>query len=109
MSGQQLLDIRSLSKLKWRSRRGMLENDLFVERFFARFETVLTQDDEAGLYALMDLSDNDLMDLLLARKKLDDVVIRDLQSDNGLVTRSQIDNVLTMMMKSKETTHEAVQ
>jgi antitoxin CptB len=109
MSGQQLLDIRSLSKLKWRSRRGMLENDLFVERFFARFEKALTQDDEAGLYALMDLSDNDLMDLLLARKKLDDVVIRDLQSDNGLVTRSQIDNVLTMMMKSKETTHEAVQ
>ena len=98
MDGKQLLDERSLSKLKWRSRRGMLENDLFVERFFARYESVLTTDDEAGLYALMDLSDNDLMDLLLARKRLDEVEIRDLQSDNGLVTKTQVDNVLTMMM-----------
>ena len=98
MGGKQLLDERSLSKLKWRSRRGMLENDLFVERFFARYESVLTTDDEAGLYALMDLSDNDLMDLLLARKRLDEVEIRDLQSDNGLVTKTQVDNVLTMMM-----------
>jgi antitoxin CptB len=76
----------------------MLENDLFVERFFARFESVLTTDDEAGLYALMDLSDNDLMDLLLARKRLDEVEIRDLQSDNGLVTKAQVENVLAMMM-----------
>ncbi len=29
-----LLDERSLSKLKWRCRRGLLENDLFVQRFF---------------------------------------------------------------------------
>jgi succinate dehydrogenase flavin-adding protein (antitoxin of CptAB toxin-antitoxin module) len=28
------LDARSLSKLKWRCRRGLLENDLFIERFF---------------------------------------------------------------------------
>lgn len=92
-----LIDERSLSKLKWRSRRGMLENDLFIERFFARFESVLTTDDEAGLYALMDLSDNDLMDLLLSRKGLDDVVIRDLQSSNAQATRAQVENVLTML------------
>ena len=30
------LSERSLSKLRWRSRRGLLENDLFIERFFAR-------------------------------------------------------------------------
>jgi antitoxin CptB len=29
---------RALSKLKWRCRRGLLENDLFIERFFERFE-----------------------------------------------------------------------
>ena len=98
MSGNTLLDERALSKLKWRSRRGMLENDLFVERFFARYQNVLTKDDEAGLYALMDLSDNDLMDLLLARKRLDEVEIRDLQSSNGLVTKAQVENVLTMLM-----------
>ena len=98
MEGKQLLDERSLSKLKWRSRRGMLENDLFVERFFAKYESVLSKDDEAGLYALMDLTDNDLMDLLLSRKRLEEVDIRDLQSDNGLVTQAQIQNVLTMLM-----------
>jgi antitoxin CptB len=30
------LSERSLSKLRWRSRRGLLENDLFIERFFNR-------------------------------------------------------------------------
>ena len=85
-----LLSERELSKLKWRSRRGMLENDLFVERFFTRYDSCLTKDDEAGMYALMDL--------LLSRKRLDEVEIRDLQSSNGLVTKAQIENVLTMLM-----------
>jgi len=30
----QALDERGLSKLRWRCRRGLLENDLFIERFF---------------------------------------------------------------------------
>ena len=42
----ELLDERALSKLKWRCRRGLLENDLFIERFFARHEASLTR--EAG-------------------------------------------------------------
>ena len=64
-----LLDERALSKLRWRCRRGLLENDLFVERFFARHESGLTVRQADGLQALMDLSDNDLLDLLLARKE----------------------------------------
>ena len=64
---QTALDARALSKLKWRCRRGLLENDLFVERFFARHEATITQEQARGLQALMDLSDNDLLDLLLAR------------------------------------------
>jgi antitoxin CptB len=63
----QLLDERELSRLHWRCRRGLLENDLFVERFFERFEPTLTRRDAAGLSALMDLPDNDLLDLLLRR------------------------------------------
>jgi antitoxin CptB len=61
------LDDRSLSRLKWRCRRGLLENDLFVERFFRDHEQTITQRQAAGLSALMDLADNDLLDLLLAR------------------------------------------
>jgi antitoxin CptB len=67
------LDERSLSKLRWRCRRGLLENDLFIERFFrhleSREETITTRQ-AAGLMTLMDLADNDLLDLLLGRKPL---------------------------------------
>ncbi|MGM9514014.1 succinate dehydrogenase assembly factor 2 [Roseateles sp. DB2] len=64
-----LIDERALSKLKWRCRRGLLENDLFIERFFKRYESSLTERQAEGLRQLMDLSDNDLMDLLLVRKE----------------------------------------
>ncbi|HQY10224.1 MAG: succinate dehydrogenase assembly factor 2 [Burkholderiales bacterium] len=63
------LDARSLSKLRWRCRRGLLENDLFIERFFERYEATITVRQAAGLEALMDLADNDLLDLLLVRKE----------------------------------------
>ncbi|MGE0348837.1 succinate dehydrogenase assembly factor 2 [Hydrogenophaga sp.] len=66
----ELLDERALSKLRWRCRRGLLENDLFIERFFARHESGLTVRQADALGALMDLSDNDLLDLLLCRKPL---------------------------------------
>mgnify|MGYP001598060948 FL=1 len=64
------LDERALSKLKWRCRRGLLENDIFIERFFNRYEESLTIRQAQGLGALMDLSDNDLLDLHLSRKTL---------------------------------------
>ena len=67
---QAPLSERSLSKLRWRSRRGLLENDLFIERFFNRHATSLTVGQARGMYVLMDLSDNDLMDLFLRRKEL---------------------------------------
>jgi len=63
------LDERSLSRLKWRCRRGLLENDLFIERFFRAHEDSITTRQAAGLNALMDLSDNDLLDLLLVRRE----------------------------------------
>lgn len=64
-----LLDERALSKLHWRCRRGLLENDLFIERFFGRYESSLTVRQARGLEALMDLADNDLLDLLLCRRE----------------------------------------
>lgn len=72
-----LIDERSLSKLKWRCRRGLLENDLFIERFFLRHESSLTVGQAEGLHVLMDLSDNDLLDLLLARKEPEGDLARD--------------------------------
>jgi antitoxin CptB len=59
---------RALSKLRWRCRRGLLENDLFIERFFDRHAPGITVRQAEALGVLMDLSDNDLLDLLLGRK-----------------------------------------
>ena len=77
--GDELLDTldrntplgeRALSKLRWRCRRGLLENDLFIERFFNRYAPLMTVGQARGMYILMDLSDNDLMDLFMKRKPL---------------------------------------
>ena len=65
-----LVGERHLSRLRWSCRRGLLENDLFIERFFKRFEGVLTVRQAQALSALMDLGDNDLLDLHLARKSI---------------------------------------
>jgi antitoxin CptB len=62
------IDARALSKLRWRCRRGLLENDLLLERFFARGEPV-SEAEALGLALLMELADNDLLDLFLGRQK----------------------------------------
>jgi antitoxin CptB len=69
---QRLITQPELSKLKWRCRRGLLENDLFLERFFDRFEESLTLGQSQALSRLMDLGDNDLLDLLLRRREPQD-------------------------------------
>jgi antitoxin CptB len=76
-----VIDERALSKLRWRCRRGLLENDLFVERFFARQGGAVTERQAAGLGALMDLADNDLLDLLLRRREPDAELASDAVSE----------------------------
>ncbi len=78
-AAQRRLDARGLSKLKWRCRRGLLENDLFIARFFARHETELTAGHAWGLHELMDLADNDLLDLLLRRKEPESETIEEVR------------------------------
>ncbi len=82
----QALDERGLSKLRWRCRRGLLENDLFIERFFDRYAPTLTVGQAQGMYDLMELSDNDLMDLLLRRREPD-----------GSLSQPHILEVLTLL------------
>ena len=64
-----VVDPTTLSRLRWRCRRGLLENDLLIARFFERHEATLTQTQVEGLQTLMELPDNDLLDLLLARNE----------------------------------------
>jgi antitoxin CptB len=86
------VDERALSKLKWRCRRGLLENDLFIDRFFRKYESTLTVRQSAGLMVLMDLSDNDLLDLHLGRKPLAQV--------NADMDRAEVHEVLTMLRET---------
>jgi antitoxin CptB len=53
--------------LRWRARRGLLENDILLTRFLDTYETTLTEDEIDAFEQLLALSDNDLMDLLLER------------------------------------------
>jgi len=80
------IDARTLSKLKWRCRRGLLENDLFIERFFERHEARLTMRHAAALNELMELGDNDLLDLLLRRRE-----------PEGAINTSDVREVLQML------------
>lgn len=89
---EDLIDARALSKLRWRCRRGLLENDLFIKRFFERHESTLTVKQAQALSALMELSDNDLLDLHMGRKEL-------AQVDAHLV-RDDVTEVLNMLKNS---------
>ena len=84
---------RRLSRLRWRCRRGMLENDLFLQRFFDRHAGSLTQRQGRCLNELMDLGDNDLLDLLLGRYPLSHV--------NPELDRIEVVEVLGMLRENR--------
>jgi antitoxin CptB len=68
------------ARLRWRARRGLLENDLIITRFLDTFETQLSEADVRALTQLFEMGDNELLDVLLGRADLsgayDDPVIR---------------------------------
>lgn len=85
-----LLDERERNLLQWRCRRGLVENDIFIEQFFATYGDQLTRRHAAGLSALMELADNDLLDLFLLRKE-----------PEGALDTEEIKEVLELVRKRK--------
>jgi antitoxin CptB len=61
------------ARLRWRARRGLLENDLIITRFLDEFETELTDVDVSALTLLFEMGDNELLDVLLGRSQLSGV------------------------------------
>jgi antitoxin CptB len=61
------IDDHRLRRIRWRCRRGMLENDLVLTRFLDTWGETLSDDDVASLDALLDLSDNALWDVIAGR------------------------------------------
>ena len=62
-----MLDATRLNRLRWRCRRGMLENDLVLARFLEARGAALSDVDVAMLDRLLDLTDNELWDLIAGR------------------------------------------
>lgn len=58
------------ARLRWRARRGMLENDLIITRFLDQHEAQLSDADVAALSHLFEMDDNDLLGVLLGRSEL---------------------------------------
>lgn len=57
------------ARLRWRARRGLLENDLIVTRFLDKYEAQLTDVDVSALDHLFLIGDYELLELLLARSE----------------------------------------
>ncbi len=65
-------DDRRLDRLRWKARRGLLENDLLLSKFLQAELTNLSSKELDTLDALLQLGDNDLLDLLMGRKSSPD-------------------------------------
>jgi len=71
-------DARRHARLRWRCRRGMLENDLILARFLDARGEAIDEEEVAALDRLLDLDDNELWDLLSGRTEPADAMLRPL-------------------------------
>ena len=65
-------------RLRWRSRRGLLELDIVLERFWKNAGDAMSDADAAALERLLQLPDNDLLDLVMGRAQAPDDALRDM-------------------------------
>jgi succinate dehydrogenase flavin-adding protein (antitoxin of CptAB toxin-antitoxin module) len=61
------VDERERERLRWRSRRGLLELDLVLQRFWAPPGPDLDDAQARALARLLAMPDNDLLDLVMDR------------------------------------------
>jgi succinate dehydrogenase flavin-adding protein (antitoxin of CptAB toxin-antitoxin module) len=71
-------DGRALERIRWRSRRGLLELDLVLDRFWKGAGRTLAYADLQAMERLLALPDNDLLDLVMGRTESADKELRDL-------------------------------
>ena len=69
------MDQETLNRLRWRCRRGMLENDLILTRFLDSRGDRITDAELAALESILQLNDNDLWEVLSGRQEPADVAV----------------------------------
>jgi len=70
-----MVEERRLSRLRWRCRRGLLENDLILTRFLDARGDALSEPEIAALDRLLELGDNELWELLSGRRETADATV----------------------------------
>lgn len=82
------------ARLLWRAKRGLLENDIVMTRFFDAYPN-LSDEQVYGLDLLLDLSDDELFALIMGRKELKDVDPAEHMMDEN--DMRQANDVLTLL------------
>ena len=67
-----------LNRLRWRCRRGMLENDLILTRFLDLRGEGISDQEVVALDQLLELSDNELWDLIAGLQEPVDAAVKPL-------------------------------
>jgi succinate dehydrogenase flavin-adding protein (antitoxin of CptAB toxin-antitoxin module) len=66
---------RRLERLRWKSRRGLLELDIVLERFWSGAQA-MDETDAAALERLLTMPDNDLLDCVMGRAEAPEAHLR---------------------------------
>ncbi len=82
------------ARLLWRAKRGLLENDIVMTRFFDAYPN-LSDEQVYGLDLLLDLSDDELFALIMGRKELKDVDPAEHMMDES--DMRQANDILTLL------------
>jgi antitoxin CptB len=61
--------MKQRERVRWRCRRGLLELDLVLQRFVDEYYAKLGHAERQQFETLLDLSDNELWDMIALRKK----------------------------------------
>jgi antitoxin CptB len=59
--------VKNLERVRWRSRRGLLELDIVLGRFIEQYYAQLDEAGQRAFEALLDMPDNPLWDMIAGR------------------------------------------
>lgn len=68
--------MKELDRTRWRCRRGMLELDIVLQEFVDKHYMRLNKSELQQFDTLLNLPDNDLWDMITARKEAEDIKLR---------------------------------
>lgn len=68
--------MKELDRVRWRCRRGMLELDIVLQEFVDKHYMRLSEIELQQFDTLLNFPDNDLWDMITAKKEIEDIKLR---------------------------------